>query len=86
MRFRQSMRLQQPTIAAFAAALGATLGAGAAAVAAETVDYAYDAQGRLVKVERSGTVNANVDTEYEYDDADNRTREKTTGSTNLPPP
>lgn len=56
------------------------------AFAGETIDYTYDAQGRLVKVERSGTVNNNVDTEYEYDDADNRTREKTTGSANLPPP
>ncbi len=57
----------------------AILAAGGAAQAGETIDYAYDAQGRLVKVERSGAVNANVDTEYEYDDADNRTREKTTG-------
>ena len=51
-----------------------------AASAAEVVDYTYDALGRLVKVERSGSVNNNIDTEYEYDKADNRTREKTTGS------
>ncbi len=47
--------------------------------AGETFDYTYDAQGRLIKVERSGTVNDNVDTVFEYDDAGNRTREKTTG-------
>lgn len=56
-----------------------------AAFAGETIDYTYDAQGRLVKVERSGTVNNNVDTDYEYDDADNRTNEKTVGSPNPPP-
>jgi YD repeat-containing protein len=61
-------------------------GSAGAASAAETIDYTYDAQGRLIKVERSGTVNNDVDTDYEYDDADNRTREKITGSTNLPPP
>ncbi|PQA89216.1 hypothetical protein CW354_04565 [Marinicaulis flavus] len=53
--------------------------------ASETVDYTYDAQGRLIKVERSGTVNNDVDTEYEYDDANNRTNETTTGSPNPPP-
>lgn len=38
-------------IAAGAAALAA------AAFAAETITYRYDSRGRLVKVERSGTVN-----------------------------
>ena len=68
-------------------ASGFALSAGIAggASAAETIDYTYDAQGRLIKVERSGTVNNNVDTEYEFDDADNRTNEKTTGSPNPPP-
>lgn len=42
-------------------------------VASETVTYTYDARGRLVKVERSGTVNNNVKAEYKYDKADNRT-------------
>ena len=51
-----------------------------AAQATETVTYTYDAKGRLVKVERSGTVNNGVDTEYEHDDADNRKRVKTTGA------
>lgn len=71
------------TASALSLAAG-TMGAGSA-MASETIDYTYDAQGRLIKVERSGTVNNNVDTEYEYDDANNRTREKTTGSTNNPP-
>lgn len=51
-----------------------------AAQAAETVIYTYDAKGRLVKVERSGTVNNGVDTEYQHDKADNRKRVKTTGA------
>ena len=45
----------------------------AAAMAGETVTYKYDARGRLVKVERSGTVNNNVSAEYKYDKGDNRT-------------
>jgi uncharacterized protein involved in exopolysaccharide biosynthesis len=47
--------------------------AAAAAIASETITYTYDARGRLVKVERSGTVNNNVKAEYKYDRADNRT-------------
>ena len=68
-----------------AAALSLSAGFAGSASATETIDYTYDAQGRLIKVERSGTVNNNVDTDYEYDDADNRTNEKTTGSPNPPP-
>lgn len=62
------------------------LGAGGAAPAAETITYSYDAKGRLVKAERSGTVNAGVRTEFEHDKANNRRRVKTTGSPNPPPP
>lgn len=51
----------------------------------ETQKYTYDAKGRLVKVERAGTVNSNVKTEYEYDKANNRDRVKVTGSANPPP-
>lgn len=47
--------------------------AGVAAVASETITYTYDARGRLVKVERKGSVNNNVKAEYKYDKADNRT-------------
>lgn len=59
---------------------------GAAAYAAETISYTYDARGRLVKVARSGTINNNVVTNYAYDKADNRSNKTTTGSPNPPPP
>lgn len=52
----------------------------ALAIAAETIAYRYDARGRLVRVERSGSVNNNVATNYSYDKADNRTAKTTTGS------
>lgn len=55
------------------------------AISAETITYTYDAKGRLVKVVRAGTVNNNVTVEYELDKADNRTRLKTTNSSNSPP-
>ena len=51
----------------------AALAVAAAAYAAETITYSYDSRGRLVKVVRSGTVNNNVQAEYVYDKADNRT-------------
>ena len=66
-------------------AIGFFMCAGLACVpgsASETVKYTYDAKGRLVKTERTGTVNNNVKTDYEHDKADNRKRVKTTGSTN----
>lgn len=54
--------------------LGLCLGGVAlAAWAAETITYTYDSRGRLVKVERTGTVNNNVTASYSYDKADNRT-------------
>ena len=52
------------------------------ATASETISYTYDARGRLIKVERAGTVNNNVKTEYSHDKANNRTNAKTTGSPN----
>jgi hypothetical protein len=58
----------------------------AAATAAETITYTYDAKGRLVKVERAGSVNNNVKAEYTHDRADNRTNVTVTGSGNAPPP
>ena len=58
----------------------AALGCAAAAFAAETITYRYDARGRLVKVERTGTVNNNVNTSYTYDKADNRTNKTVTGA------
>lgn len=66
------------------------VGVGAAlttpAAATETIAYSYDARGRLVKVERTGTVNNGVTTTYTQDKADNRTSKVTTGSPNPPPP
>jgi YD repeat-containing protein len=59
---------------------------GVAAYAAETITYIYDARGRLIRVDHSGSVNNNVTTNYVYDDADNRTLKNTTGSTNPGPP
>jgi YD repeat-containing protein len=59
---------------------------GAAAYAAETISYTYDARGRVVRVSHAGTINNNVVTNYTYDKADNRTNKTTTGSPNPPPP
>lgn len=52
----------------------------AVASASETITYTYDAKGRVILVERTGTVNNNVDAEYAYDKADSRTNVKVTGS------
>ena len=57
----------------------------ASAAASETITYTYDAKGRLVKVERSGSVNNGVKAEYTHDKADNRRNLKVTGSANPPP-
>lgn len=60
-------------------ALG-TIAAAGLAHAAETITYSYDAQGRLKLVQRSGSVNNNVVTNYTYDQADNRKNVKVTGA------
>lgn len=51
----------------------AALAVTAVAMASETITYTYDSRGRLVKVERAGTVNNGVKAEYKYDKGDNRT-------------
>jgi len=61
------------------------IGAPSLGSASETITYTYDAKGRLVKVERSGTVNNGVKTEYTLDKADNRKNVKVTGSPNPAP-
>ena len=61
-------------------AFGALLPIVSPASATETITYTYDARGRLIKVVHSGTVNNNVQTEYERDKANNRKRVKTTGA------
>ena len=53
--------------------MGAVLLFHVPALAAETITYIYDAHGRVVKVERSGSVNNGVKAEYTHDKADNRT-------------
>jgi hypothetical protein len=58
----------------------------ALAIASETINYSYDAKGRLVRVDRTGTVNNGVTTNYAHDKADNRTNVTVTGSPNAPPP
>ena len=63
----------------------AALAAPAAASAGETITYSYDAKGRLVKVERSGTVNNGVKADYAHDKADNRVNVTVTGSPNSSP-
>lgn len=50
------------------------------AAASETVVYTYDARGRLVKVERSGSVNNGAKTEIQHDKADNRKKVVITGA------
>lgn len=63
----------------------AAAAAAAAAYATETITYTYDARGRLVKVQRSGTVNNGVTADYQYDKADNRKTVTVSGSPNPPP-
>lgn len=64
----------------------AGLASAGAAIAAETITYSYDVRGRLVTVQRSGTVNNNVAASYSLDKAHNRTNVTVTGSPNPPPP
>ncbi|AXJ97106.1 hypothetical protein DM480_13485 [Sphingomonas sp. FARSPH] len=51
-------------------------------MAAETVSYTYDAQGRLIRVVKSGSVNNGAAVQYTYDAAGNRVRVTATGSPN----
>lgn len=54
--------------------------ASGTAGASETVNYTYDAKGRLVKVAHTGTVNNNVVANYSFDKADNRVNVNVTGA------
>jgi len=67
------------------AAIVAAIGVAAVASVSETINYSYDAKGRLVKVQRSGNVNNGVNASYTYDKADNRTNVTVNGSSNPPP-
>lgn len=66
-----------------AAVLAATM--PVAASAAETITYSYDANGRLIQVRRTGSVNNGVVTDYRHDAADNRARMTVTGSPSTAP-
>lgn len=57
-----------------------TLAVAAAAHAAETISFGYDARGRLTRVFHNGSVNNNALTNYAYDKADNRTLKNTSGA------
>jgi YD repeat-containing protein len=48
--------------------------------ASETINYTYDAKGRLILVVHSGTVNNGVIANYTLDHADNRKNIKVTGA------
>ncbi|HEY0629051.1 MAG TPA: hypothetical protein VGD23_06955 [Sphingomicrobium sp.] len=72
-------------LAAIGLGINAALAASTAG-ASETIAYTYDARGRLIQVQRSGTVNNGVTTSYAIDKADNRTNKATSGSPNPPPP
>jgi hypothetical protein len=55
--------------------------AATSAQASETINYTYDALGRLVAVARTGTVNNGASASYTYDPANNRTNVTTTAPT-----
>jgi opacity protein-like surface antigen len=65
---------------------GSAAALAAAAQAAETVTYSYDALGRLTATSSSGTVNAGVATSVGYDPAGNRSSYSVTGVGGTPPP
>ena len=48
--------------------------------ATETINYTYDARGRVIKVVHSGSVNNGVIVQYTYDKAGNRITVVVTGS------
>ena len=52
----------------------------AMALASETKTYSYDARGRLIKVEHTGTINNGVVGNFTFDKADSRTNVKVTGA------
>jgi YD repeat-containing protein len=62
------------------AASVAAICVAAEARASETVTYTYDALGRLVKVEHSGSVNDGLTVQHSYDPAGNRRNVTVTGA------
>lgn len=69
----------------FVTSIGVALIASASISAAEeTINFSYDARGRLVQVARSGTVNDGIQASYGYDNADNRSNVTVVGGSILP--
>ena len=65
---------------AYLITIGITTAAAASAMtASDTIAYTYDARGRLIKVEHSGTINNGVVANYTLDKSDNRVNVKVTG-------
>ena len=58
----------------------AALAGSPEAIGNETINYSYDARGRLVQIKHTGTVNNNVVSNYAYDKADNRVTVNVTGA------
>lgn len=56
------------------------------AQASETITYSYDALGRVVAVNHSGSVNNGIQANYSYDQAGNRTNVMVTGAASNSPP
>jgi len=52
------------------------------AFATEIITHTYDTRGRVIKVERTGSVNNDVKAEYTLDKAGNRTNVTVTGLPN----
>ena len=57
----------------FSCVIAALAAAAISVNAQETINYQYDARGRLVRVQHNGSVNNNVSANYSYDKGDNRT-------------
>ena len=55
-----------------ASGLAALIALTSVAGGSETINYTYDAKGRLIRLEHSGSVNNNVVANYSFDHADNR--------------
>lgn len=63
-----------------AGSLALAVMASGIAGASETVNYTYDAKGRLITVAHSSTINNNVVANYSFDKADNRINVNVTGA------
>ncbi len=67
-------------LATGAAGLAAAAPYEGSALGNETINYTYDARGRLTNVTHAGSVNNNLEADYTYDKAENRVTVNVTGS------